>query len=85
MVATLAERGKSDALFLHREEKGRQLETRRGYAEVCFVPNAIGHSKKGRSIGLMVDLGGPFFLTSRQGLPIFSCQKVSCHSLLLRS
>ncbi len=32
---------------LYREENGRRVETRREFAEVCFVPNAIGHSKKG--------------------------------------
>ena len=32
---------------LYREEKGKRVETRREYAEVCFVPSAIGHSKKG--------------------------------------
>jgi hypothetical protein len=32
---------------LYREENGRRVETKREFAEVCFVPNAIGHSKKG--------------------------------------
>lgn len=27
--------------------KGRQIDTGKQWAEVCFVPNAIGHSKKG--------------------------------------
>ena len=30
-----------------REVKGEEIETGRKWAEVCFVPNAIGHSKKG--------------------------------------
>ena len=30
-----------------REVKGEKKETGREWAEVCFVPNAIGHSKKG--------------------------------------
>jgi hypothetical protein len=32
---------------LCREEDGRRVETRREFAEVCFVPYAIGHSNKG--------------------------------------
>ena len=32
---------------LHKEVKGKQVETKKSWAEVCFVPNAIGHSKKG--------------------------------------
>jgi hypothetical protein len=32
---------------LYREENGKRVETRREFAEVCFVPSAIGHSKKG--------------------------------------
>lgn len=32
---------------LYREEKGKRVETRREFAEVCFVPSAIGYSKKG--------------------------------------
>ncbi len=32
---------------LYRDENGRRVETRREFAEVCFVPCAIGHSKKG--------------------------------------
>jgi hypothetical protein len=31
----------------HKEVKGERIETQRSWAEVCFVPNAIGHSKKG--------------------------------------
>jgi hypothetical protein len=30
-----------------RERSGELIETNRQWAEVCFVPNAIGHSKKG--------------------------------------
>jgi len=36
-----------DWKVLYREENGRRVEMRREFAEVCFVPNAIGHSKKG--------------------------------------
>jgi hypothetical protein len=32
---------------LSKEVKGEEVETKRQWAEVCFVPNAIGHSKKG--------------------------------------
>ena len=32
---------------LYREVKGEMQETGRQWAEVCFVPNKIGHSKKG--------------------------------------
>lgn len=32
---------------IYREVKGKLVETGRQWAEVCFVPNAIGHSKKG--------------------------------------
>ena len=32
---------------LHKEVKGKQVETKKSWAEVCFVPNAIGCSKKG--------------------------------------
>lgn len=32
---------------LTKEVKGKEVETKRQWAEVCFVPNAIGHSKKG--------------------------------------
>jgi hypothetical protein len=31
-----------------REERGKLVETGREWAEVCFVPNKIGHSKKGQ-------------------------------------
>lgn len=31
----------------YREVNGRLMETGKQWAEVCFVPNAIGHSKKG--------------------------------------
>ena len=34
---------------VYREKKGKRIETGRQWAEVCFVPNAIGHSKKGPS------------------------------------
>ena len=30
-----------------KEVKGQRKETKKSWAEVCFVPNAIGHSKKG--------------------------------------
>jgi len=32
---------------LFREENGEKIKTEREWAEVCFVPNAIGHSRKG--------------------------------------
>jgi DDE family transposase len=32
---------------LTRKVEGKEVETNREWAEVCFVPNAIGHSKKG--------------------------------------
>ena len=32
---------------LTKEVKDKEVETNREWAEVCFVPNAIGHSKKG--------------------------------------
>jgi hypothetical protein len=32
---------------LYREQNGKRVETRSAFAEVCFVPSAIGHSKKG--------------------------------------
>lgn len=34
---------------LYREVRGRRVETGQEWAEVCFVPNAIGNSKKGPS------------------------------------
>ena len=32
---------------LTRKVKGKEIETKKEWAEVCFVPSAIGHSKKG--------------------------------------
>lgn len=32
---------------IYREENGERVETGREWAEVCFVPNKIGHSKQG--------------------------------------
>jgi len=32
---------------LYKEAKGKRVETKRSWAEVCFVPDAIGRSKKG--------------------------------------
>jgi hypothetical protein len=32
-------------VLMKRERSGELKETRRQWAEVCFVPNAIGHSK----------------------------------------
>jgi hypothetical protein len=37
----------SDWTSLRREVNGEEIKTGREWAEVCFVPNAIGHSKKG--------------------------------------
>jgi hypothetical protein len=37
----------SDWKPLMRKVNGEEIKTCREYAEVCFVPNAIGHSKKG--------------------------------------
>jgi hypothetical protein len=37
----------SDWHPLYKEIKGQRIETRKSWAEVCFVPNAIGCSKKG--------------------------------------
>jgi len=37
----------SDWNPLFKNVKGKEIETGREWAEVCFVPNAIGHSKKG--------------------------------------
>jgi hypothetical protein len=37
----------SEWKVLSKEKKGKEVETKRQWAEVCFVPNAIGHSKKG--------------------------------------
>jgi len=37
----------SEWTLLTREVDGVEIETCREWAEVCFVPNAIGHSKKG--------------------------------------
>ena len=34
-------------VLMKRERSGELRETRRQWAEVCFVPNAIGHSKRG--------------------------------------
>ena len=34
-------------MLMKRERSGELRETRRQWAEVCFVPNAIGHSKNG--------------------------------------
>jgi hypothetical protein len=34
-------------VLMKRERSGELTETRRQWAEVCFVPNAIGHSKNG--------------------------------------
>jgi hypothetical protein len=43
-VAELAE---SQWQALTKEVKGREIDTGKQWAEVCFVPNAIGHSKNG--------------------------------------
>ncbi len=43
----VAEVGEGDWRPLYREVNGRLQDTGRQWAEVCFVPNAIGHSKKG--------------------------------------
>jgi hypothetical protein len=32
---------------LYKEVKGKRIETKKSWAEVCFVPDAIGRSKKG--------------------------------------
>jgi hypothetical protein len=37
----------SEWKVLSKEKKGKEVETKRQWAEVCFVPNAIGRSKKG--------------------------------------
>lgn len=42
-----AEVPEEDWLPLYREVNGKRQETGREWAEVCFVPNKIGHSKKG--------------------------------------
>jgi hypothetical protein len=43
----VAEVSEKDWQPLYREVKGQRKETGRQWAEVCFVPNRIGHSKKG--------------------------------------
>jgi hypothetical protein len=37
----------SEWMSLYRDVNGEKIKTRRQWAEVCFVPSAIGHSKKG--------------------------------------
>lgn len=37
----------SEWKLLTKKAKGKEIETSKQWAEVCFVPNAIGHSKKG--------------------------------------
>jgi len=37
-------------VLMKRGRSGELRETRRQWAEVCFVPNAIGHSKRGRDL-----------------------------------
>lgn len=37
----------SDWQPMYREVRGKRMKTEREWAEVCFVPNAIGHGKKG--------------------------------------
>ena len=32
---------------MYREENGERVQTGREWAEVCFVPNKIGHRKHG--------------------------------------
>jgi hypothetical protein len=43
----VAEVSEADWQPLYRKVKGQKQETGRQWAEVCFVPNKIGHSKKG--------------------------------------
>jgi hypothetical protein len=43
----VAEVSEKDWTPLYREVNGEMRETGRQWAEVCFVPNKIGHSKKG--------------------------------------
>ena len=43
----VAEVAESEWQALTKEVKGRQVDTGKQWAEVCFVPNAIGHSKNG--------------------------------------
>lgn len=43
----VAEVSEEDWRPLYRQVKGQMQETGREWAEVCFVPNKIGHSKKG--------------------------------------
>lgn len=43
----IAEVPEEDWIPLYREVNSKQQETGREWAEVCFVPNKIGHSKKG--------------------------------------
>ncbi|MEE9591733.1 MAG: IS1380 family transposase [Thermodesulfobacteriota bacterium] len=43
----VAEIPETDWQPLYRETGGQKIETGTHWAEVCFVPNAIGHSKKG--------------------------------------
>ncbi|MFC1591262.1 IS1380 family transposase [Thermodesulfobacteriota bacterium] len=43
----VAELEEADWQVLYRRVDGKQYKTKTQWAEVCFVPNAIGHSKKG--------------------------------------
>ncbi len=45
----VSEVSESDWMPLYREVDGRMEETGREWAEVCFVPNKVGYSKKGPS------------------------------------
>ena len=40
-------RGEDWTVLMKRERSGELRQTKRQWAEVCFVPNAIGHSKRG--------------------------------------
>lgn len=43
--AVLTEAGEKDWQPIYREFDGRRIQTNHEWAEVCFVPNAISHSK----------------------------------------
>lgn len=62
-VAHIAE---ADWQPLYKEAAGRKVETRTEWAEVCFVPNAIGHSKKGLEYRYIVKRS---LLQQQQSLP----------------
>lgn len=69
---------------LRKKVKGKEEETKRQWAEVCFVPNAIGHSKKGpeyRYIAIREPMQEQLSLPGMEGVVESPSQSMEMESL----